>query len=505
MPSRFDAFLNHDEESEEEEEEEEDYTSARNESVTNTHKSTNIPSYEDLSLVRADEEMVLGAVYGDDFRKEGSILNVNIRPPDVESDKIGSELTLSLNMCKKYPYELPIIKLRNVRGLNEKEKTELMSILSERGNECAAAGSVMMCELVQSVEDYILIHNRDPKREKMSAWELHLEQQKAQQEELLKKEKHMQHLLLDDTEETFGIPSVKIENLEVEKELFRQLKALDAASTARHLKNDISVSDNGVGRDDASISSQEDLDFESSNSSSRYKTDFIELDLLGKGGGGEVMKVRNRLDRRYYAIKKIPLFDSSKNDRYANYCAMLNRKLKREVTTISKMTHKNIVRYYQAWVEGGAVIISPQQSKPEQSSEDQIIREHVSYEFASASSHAAGWWELPSDKSSTDFSSQTSSSYDSASQNTPSKSNILHVSSFVCFFYLFFIYLVLFQRNQTLDFNSNRTKRHQNRKRRTLNHFETVNHLYHPLMKRTLSILLPFKIQMETRSYYIFR
>jgi hypothetical protein len=33
--------------------------------------------------------------------------------------------------------------------------------------------------------------------------------------------------------------------------------------------------------------------------------------------------------------------------------ANLNRKLRREVTTISRMTHKNIVRYYQAWVEGG--------------------------------------------------------------------------------------------------------------------------------------------------------
>eukprot|EP00979_Chaetoceros_neogracilis_P016285 scaffold7578_cov123-Chaetoceros_neogracile.AAC.1 len=30
-----------------------------------------------------------------------------------------------------------------------------------------------------------------------------------------------------------------------------------------------------------------------------------------------------------------------------------NIKLRREVTTISKMTHRHIVRYYQAWVEGG--------------------------------------------------------------------------------------------------------------------------------------------------------
>ena len=33
----------------------------------------------------------------------------------------------------------------------------------------------------------------------------------------------------------------------------------------------------------------------------------------------------------------------------------VNRKLRREVTTISRMYHKNIVRYYQAWVETGEV------------------------------------------------------------------------------------------------------------------------------------------------------
>lgn len=32
--------------------------------------------------------------------------------------------------------------------------------------------------------------------------------------------------------------------------------------------------------------------------SSRYQTDFIELGILGRGGGGEVVKVKNRLDRR---------------------------------------------------------------------------------------------------------------------------------------------------------------------------------------------------------------
>ena len=55
-----------------------------------------VPSHEDLSLCRADEETVLTAVYGDDFSAETGVwgvprLNVHVRPPD--SEHIGSELT----------------------------------------------------------------------------------------------------------------------------------------------------------------------------------------------------------------------------------------------------------------------------------------------------------------------------------------------------------------------------------------------------------------------------
>lgn len=50
-----------------------------------------------------------------------------------------------------------------------------------------------------------------------------------------------------------------------------------------------------------------------------------------------VRKVRNRVDRRLYAVKKVGLdpFDRE-----------TNRKIRREVTTISTLIHKNIVRYF---------------------------------------------------------------------------------------------------------------------------------------------------------------
>ena len=78
------------------------------------------------------------------------------------------------------------------------------------------------------------------------------------------------------------------------------------------------------------------------NKTSRYKTDFEELEQLGKGGFGSVVKVRNKLDGRAYAIKKIQLDPKDHN---------LNQKMLREVTLLSRLNHQYVVRYYQAWME----------------------------------------------------------------------------------------------------------------------------------------------------------
>ncbi len=63
-----------------------------------TEPDLDVPPYEDLSLYRSDEETVLSAVYGEDFRREDGVwgcakLYVHVRPPDTEREKVGSELT----------------------------------------------------------------------------------------------------------------------------------------------------------------------------------------------------------------------------------------------------------------------------------------------------------------------------------------------------------------------------------------------------------------------------
>ncbi|KAK4057521.1 eukaryotic translation initiation factor 2-alpha kinase [Microbotryomycetes sp. JL221] len=74
---------------------------------------------------------------------------------------------------------------------------------------------------------------------------------------------------------------------------------------------------------------------------SRYRSEFEELEFLGRGGGGQVVKARNRLDGHLYAVKKIRL----PHDRASE------NKILREVTIWSRMNHPNIVRYHTAWTE----------------------------------------------------------------------------------------------------------------------------------------------------------
>ncbi|XP_078593658.1 eIF-2-alpha kinase GCN2-like isoform X1 [Branchiostoma floridae x Branchiostoma japonicum] len=77
-------------------------------------------------------------------------------------------------------------------------------------------------------------------------------------------------------------------------------------------------------------------------SRSRLHNEFEELEWLGKGGFGDVIKVKNKLDGCMYAIKRIPLDPKSK---------AFNRKITREVKLLSRLNHENVVRYYNSWIE----------------------------------------------------------------------------------------------------------------------------------------------------------
>ena len=75
-------------------------------------------------------------------------------------------------------------------------------------------------------------------------------------------------------------------------------------------------------------------------SHSRYHNEFDEAGHLGRGGFGQVVKARNKLDGRFYAVKKI----------FQSTSSTLNDTLS-EIMLLSRLNHPYVVRYYAAWLE----------------------------------------------------------------------------------------------------------------------------------------------------------
>ena len=73
---------------------------------------------------------------------------------------------------------------------------------------------------------------------------------------------------------------------------------------------------------------------------SRFASEFDEAGHIGKGGFGEVVKARNRLDGRIYAIKKI----TGKSQ--VELTEVLS-----EVRHLAVLNHPYVVRYFQVWQE----------------------------------------------------------------------------------------------------------------------------------------------------------
>ncbi|KAG2220548.1 hypothetical protein INT45_004154 [Circinella minor] len=92
--------------------------------------------------------------------------------------------------------------------------------------------------------------------------------------------------------------------------------------------------------------SSEQLLFNLSVQNSRYRNDFVEINMLGKGGFASVWRARNKLDGIDYAVKKIRLGNTLDTGRHAPY-----EKIFREIKHLARLEHKNVVRYYSSWLE----------------------------------------------------------------------------------------------------------------------------------------------------------
>ena len=262
-------------------------------------------------------------------------------------------LSLVFILNKSYPKTIPLIEVTDVKGLSQKEINELKRILSQTANDCL--GEVMIHEIAVAAENYLEDHNRKPET-------LHEQMQNRERNAAAALKDIKDGSLFADSSLDAKTKTNDISE-DVKTDISQALMSLDlrkqnhggdrAGSVGSEegdwlqslLKRQHGLTMGGIEGDDLS-------DDESTESiektkyqpdvNSRYHNEFQELALLGKGAGGEVWKVKNSLDRRAYAVKKILLNPTNEP---------FNRKIRREVTTISRLLHKNIVRYYAAWME----------------------------------------------------------------------------------------------------------------------------------------------------------
>ena len=99
---------------------------------------------------------------------------------------------------------------------------------------------------------------------------------------------------------------------------------------------------------------------------SRYTNEWFEVGRLGRGGFGEVVKARNKVDGRVYAIKRIACKTQ----------AQLSEVLS-EVYLLATLNHPYVVRYYTAW---------PEQEHDQQSDREQDEEEALAPESTRSSS-----------------------------------------------------------------------------------------------------------------------
>lgn len=151
---------------------------------------------------------------------------------------------------------------------------------------------------------------------------------------------------------------------------------------------------------------------------SRWKDDWEELELLvssyphssegvnykrwvqGKGAFGSVVKARNKIDSRIYAVKKVRL-KTMQND----------NKIMREVNALSRLNHRFIVRYYTTWIE---VVEAPSTTVSDDSSAENSV----------ATSAVGSEEEEEDDDSTEDYTQDTTTSAGSVSTSRRRRSTL---------------------------------------------------------------------------------
>ncbi|KAL4152289.1 hypothetical protein PRNP1_009222 [Phytophthora ramorum] len=314
--------------------------------------------------LQAQELEVLQAIFDRDLVSQSAtplytyIFAIRLACEATPGSATTAEVLLHFDLARAYPLQQPPnITVEPKHGLSDTETQKL-----QRGMEALAlekVGDAVVYDLVVFATDFIQEHLKDQSSffDQMMTRQQDRETREKQEEDALLQEQEAQARAKN--EEIIALIDAERKKRETIKKTRRRRRrhrsSIDgeySGSDGESLSSIYEQQTEASSRRDGSSSSLSDSDSDTSDLDaaaaaeryhSRYHGDFKELGLLGRGGGGEVVKVRNRLDRQLYAVKKVKLDPDDK---------AMKKKILREVKTISRMQHRHIVRYFQAWIEG---------------------------------------------------------------------------------------------------------------------------------------------------------
>ncbi|CAI5729828.1 unnamed protein product [Peronospora farinosa] len=329
-----------------------------------TSASYDVATLSEARELQTQELEVLQAIYDQDLTMQSStplytyIFTIRLLCEATSGTATTAEVLLHFDLTRAYPIKQPPnITVEAKHGLSDTETQKLT-----RGMEKLAlekVGDAAVYDLVVFATDFIQDHLKD-----QSSF---FDQMMTRQQDRETQDKLAEDALLQQQEEQARAKNEEILALIDAERRKRETMKKTRRRRRRHrlsIDGDCSGSEGGIlssscqqqpnasSKRDEIVSSVLDSDSDESDLDavtaakryqSRYQGDFKELGLLGRGGGGEVVQVRNRLDRQLYAVKKVKLDPDDKT---------MKKKILREVKTISRMQHRHIVRYFQAWIEG---------------------------------------------------------------------------------------------------------------------------------------------------------
>ena len=294
-----------------------------------------------------------------------------------------AEFDLHIKCSRKYPLVPPAIGFKNIKGIGRSLITKLHKQLKfEAANE-EHRGQGCIALLIMRAQQFLEDHYRDLELNNKSFYE-----QMVEQKQNCDKRAEMTRRRQDEVEKIEREKEVE----EIRRKILRKRELFNESKKRRDSQNSNSL--DGLDTDNQSTYDYEgDLDADSTTASltdecetqnrfeevdeiaedeetivtpsrrstfvgqvresrpstgdqgysqSRVDLEYEVIEELGHGGFGTVYKVRNRVDSRFYALKKVKLNPDNET---------LNEKIMREVKLLSRLNHENVIRYYTAWNE----------------------------------------------------------------------------------------------------------------------------------------------------------